>query len=173
MSQVGWRTADERLRFTLNAQDVARIEQRLQRAALAHGPLVLVHVGASAPSRRWPAQRFGAVADALALEHKATIIFTGSTNENVLIETARTAIQSASLSLAGQLSLGELAALIARADLVISNNSGPAHLAAALGTPVVDLYALTNPQHTPWRVPARVLNHDVPCRNCLTDQCTK
>ena len=51
--------------------------------------------------------------------------------------------------------------------MLVANNSGPAHLAAALGTPVVDLYALTNPQHTPWQVPARVLNHDVPCRNCL------
>jgi ADP-heptose:LPS heptosyltransferase len=44
-------------------------------------------------------------------------------------------------------------------------------MAAALGTPVVDLYALTNPQHTPWLVPARVLNHDVPCRNCLKSVC--
>jgi ADP-heptose:LPS heptosyltransferase len=45
------------------------------------------------------------------------------------------------------------------------------HIAAALGTPVVDLYALTNPQHTPWRVPSRVLSHDVPCRNCLKSAC--
>jgi len=45
------------------------------------------------------------------------------------------------------------------------------HIAAALGTPVVDLYALTNPQHTPWRVASRVLIHDVPCRNCLKSVC--
>jgi ADP-heptose:LPS heptosyltransferase len=55
--------------------------------------------------------------------------------------------------------------------VLITNNSGPAHLAAAVATPVVDLYALTNPQHTPWLVPARVLNHDVPCRNCLKSVC--
>ncbi|HEX7636960.1 MAG TPA: glycosyltransferase family 9 protein, partial [Burkholderiaceae bacterium] len=65
----------------------------------------------------------------------------------------------------------ELGALVARARLVLTNNSGPAHLAAALGTPVVDLYALTNPQHTPWQVPARVLSHDVPCRHCLRSRC--
>jgi ADP-heptose:LPS heptosyltransferase len=47
------------------------------------------------------------------------------------------------------------------------------HLAAAVGTPVVDLYALTNPQHTPWQVPAQVLSHDVPCRNCQQSVCTQ
>ena len=42
---------------------------------------------------------------------------------------------------------------------------------AALGTPVVDLYAQTNPQHTPWQVPSRVLFHEVPCRHCLRSEC--
>ena len=74
-------------------------------------------------------------------------------------------------SLAGRLSLGELGALIEAADLLICNNTGPAHIAAAVGTPVVDLYALTNPQHTPWQVESRVLFHDVPCRNCYKSVC--
>src|SRR5438045_7645437 len=77
----------------------------------------------------------------------------------------------ASHSLAGRLNLEELAALLAEAPLLISNNTGPAHVAAAVGTPVVDLYALTNPQHTPWQVPHRVLFHDVPCRNCYRSAC--
>ena len=53
--------------------------------------------------------------------------------------------------------LDKTAALMAHADAVIGNDSGPVHLAAAVGTPVVDLYALTNMQHTPWQVPSRVL----------------
>jgi ADP-heptose:LPS heptosyltransferase len=69
--------------------------------------------------------------------------------------------------------LGTLAGLIDGARVLVANNSGPVHLAAALGTPVVDLYALTNPQHKPWRVPARVLSHDVPCRNCLQSVCAE
>jgi ADP-heptose:LPS heptosyltransferase len=76
-----------------------------------------------------------------------------------------------SLSLAGELDLAELAALIGRAPLLVSNNTGPVHIAASLGTPVVDLYALTNPQHTPWGVPSRVLNHDVPCKYCYKSVC--
>ncbi len=53
----------------------------------------------------------------------------------------------------------------------MSNNTGPVHVAAAVGTPVVDLYALTNPQHTPWQVPNRVLNYDVPCKYCYKSVC--
>ena len=72
---------------------------------------------------------------------------------------------------AGVLALDELAALIALAPVLIANNTGPAHIAAAVGTPVVDLYALTNPQHTPWMVPNRVLSHDVPCKYCYKSVC--
>jgi len=74
-------------------------------------------------------------------------------------------------SLAGELDLGKLGAAIALAPVFVSNNTGPAHIAAALGTPVVDLYALTNPQHTPWQVESRVLFHDVPCRYCYKSVC--
>jgi ADP-heptose:LPS heptosyltransferase len=74
-------------------------------------------------------------------------------------------------SLAGRLSLAELAALISLAPVLISNNTGPVHIAAATGTPVVDLYALTNPQHTPWLVPHRVLFQDVPCKFCYKSIC--
>jgi lipopolysaccharide heptosyltransferase II len=168
VARIGWRSGDERLRFALRDDDVERIERRFAADA---SPLVVVHVGASAPSRRWPAECFGRAAEAIAQASGAHIVFTGSAAEALLVDTARAVMRQRATSLAGQLTLGELGALIARADLVLTNNSGPAHLAAALGTPVVDLYALTNPQHTPWQVPARVLNHDVPCRNCLKSRC--
>src|SRR5690606_30752619 len=75
--------------------------------------------------------------------------------------------------LAGALSLGEFACLLEDATLLLSNNTGPVHIAAAVGTPVVDLYALTNPQHTPWMVPHRVLFHDVPCKYCYRSVCPR
>jgi ADP-heptose:LPS heptosyltransferase len=76
-----------------------------------------------------------------------------------------------SYSLAGALGLEQLAALIERADALLVNNTGPAHIAAAVGTPVIVLYALTNPQHTPWEVPARILSYDVPCKYCYKSVC--
>jgi ADP-heptose:LPS heptosyltransferase len=131
----------------------------------------VVHPGATAASRRYPPERFGIAAQRIAEEAGAAVVFTGGADEAAYIEAARTMMKAPSLSFAGQLSLGELAALIARAAALVANNSGPVHLAAALATPVVDLYALTNPQHTPWLVAARVLNQDVPCRNCLKSIC--
>jgi ADP-heptose:LPS heptosyltransferase len=76
-----------------------------------------------------------------------------------------------SVSLAGRLDLAELAAVLDRAAVLLCGNTGSAHLAAAVGTPVVDLYALTNPQHTPWHVPTSVLFSDVPCRWCYSSVC--
>ena len=75
------------------------------------------------------------------------------------------------IRLAGETTLEELAALLSHASLLISNNTGPVHLAAAVGTPVVDLYALTNMQHAPWQVPHELLFHDVPCKNCYKSVC--
>src|SRR5207249_2512211 len=97
--------------------------------------------------------------------------FTGSAAETELVAEIQAAVGLRTFSLAGRLTLAELAALIERAPLLVSNNSAPVHIAAGVGTPVVDLYALTNPQHTPWRVPHRVLFRDVPCKNCYRSVC--
>jgi lipopolysaccharide heptosyltransferase II len=172
VAAIGWHTPDPRLRFALREADSDSLAAKLRLAGLAPGArFVVVHPGATATSRRYPADRFGLAADAIARVSGCTIVFTGSAAEQPLVARAQAEMRDTSISLAGALNLGELAALVAQAQLLVSNNSGPVHLAAALGTPVVDLYALTNPQHTPWRVPARVLNHDVPCRNCLKSQC--
>jgi lipopolysaccharide heptosyltransferase II len=172
VAHVGFTATDERLRFALRSSDVRSIDERLRSHGVEPGrPLVVVHPGASAASRRYPAQRFGIAAQLIAEAAQATLVFTGCAAEAPVIDEARAQLTVPSLSLAGELSLGELAALIDRAATVVANNSGPVHLAAALATPVVDLYALTNPQHTPWLVPARVLNHDVPCRHCLKSVC--
>jgi lipopolysaccharide heptosyltransferase II len=172
VESVGWTTRDRRLRFTLRAADEERLQAKLRLAGLPPGARwIVVHPGATAASRRYPAQGFGTAAEAIARDSGCSVVFTGTAAEAPLIEQARSAMRRPSISLAGAVSLGELGALIAGAQALVSNNSGPVHLAAAVGTPVVDLYALTNPQHTPWAVPSRVLNHDVPCRNCLKSVC--
>jgi lipopolysaccharide heptosyltransferase II len=133
-------------------------------------PWIVFHPGASAASRRYPEDGFATAADALA-EEGHTIVFTGSAAERGLVGSIRSRMRQPSRSLAGRLSLQGLAALLSLAPLAIANNSGPAHLAAAVGTPLVDLYALTNLQHMPWLTPSRVLFHDVPCKGCLRSVC--
>lgn len=171
VAHVGLCTADERLRFTLRSEDRHAAQALLASAGVApQRPYVLLHPGASAASRRYPPEAYGAAAGLLAREG-ALVVFCAGAGEGELLERARAAMQGPSIALAPPPDLGTLAALVDGAQVLVANNSAPAHLAAALGTPVVDLYALTNPQHTPWLVPAQVLSRDVPCRNCLQSVC--
>jgi lipopolysaccharide heptosyltransferase II len=174
VAAIGARTDDRRMRFEVPSAARERI-----RALLAsirrdeRRPLVVVHPGASAPSRRYPAERFGEVVRSLVETHECAVVVTGTREERELAAAVADAGHSGSdvTNLAGELDLGELGALLARADVLVSNNTGPVHIAAAVGTPVVDLYALTNPQHTPWQVPHRVLYRDVACRYCYKSVC--
>lgn len=172
VAAVGCTTTDDHL--SLRVPDAARRrvlrflgDMRLN----PERPWVLIHPGASAPSRRYPPESFAQVARRLTRDLGWQVVFTGSAEERALVESIRTQMFSPSFSLAGRLSLGEMAAAVSLAPLLIANNTGPVHIAAAVGTPVVDLYALTNPQHTPWRVLSRVLSHDVPCKNCYKSVC--
>jgi lipopolysaccharide heptosyltransferase II len=165
---VGCRTDNQRLSFQVPARATRRVRDLVQHW---EKPLVVVHPGASAASRRYPPEKYAQAIDLLVAHTGCATVFTGDASEEQLVRDVRSALAAASHVLVGELDLAELGALIAEADLLMSNNTGPAHIAAALGTPVVDLYALTNPQHTPWQVASRVLNHDVPCRNCYKSVC--
>jgi lipopolysaccharide heptosyltransferase II len=173
VAAVGCRPADERMTISVPVRAGRRIGEWLEMQGLAEGRRwVAIHPGSTAPSRRYAPGSFAEVARRLVREHGLGVVFTGGASVRDLIEAIRLEMGGApSLSLARALNLGMLAALIARAPLLVSNNTGPVHVAAALGTPVVDLYALTNPQHTRWGVPHRVLNHDVPCKYCDKSRC--
>jgi len=132
---------------------------------------VVVHPGASAPSRRYPIEAFARVVAALVHEHDVRVVLAGGPDDMDAVAELQAAGRPGSVPVAGVLDLAHLAALLAVAPVFIGNNSGPAHLAAAVGTPVVDLYALTNLQHAPWGVPSRVLAHDVPCKGCRKSVC--
>jgi lipopolysaccharide heptosyltransferase II len=172
VESVGARTANDRLSLRPTDEALRHVDAMLDRLRL--GPdrrWAVIHPGASAPSRRYPPEGFAAAARQLVREDGCRVVFTGGPAEVDLVESIRDAMDAPSDSLAGRLDLAELAALIAVAPLLIVNDTGPAHIAAAVGTPVVDLYALTNLQHTPWGVPSRVLYHDVPCKPCYKSVC--
>jgi lipopolysaccharide heptosyltransferase II len=172
VASIGATTNDRRLSF------VVPDEARLTVARLLAGegvdtasPWVVVHPGASAPSRRYSARGYAAVADGLIRGMGWQVVLTGSPSEIDLVAEITSMMAEPAVSVAGRLGLGELGALIDAAPVVVSNNTAPVHIAAAVGTPVVDVYALTNPQHTPWEVENRVLFHDVPCKFCYKSMC--
>lgn len=107
-------------------------------------PLVAVHPGATDPRRRWPAESFGEVAAACAADG-CQVVVVGSAEERDLADAVVAAAGPAQVtSLAGKLSLGALAALLHRCTVLLGNDSGPRHLAQALGTATVGLYWIGN-----------------------------
>ena len=172
VAHIGARAANTRLALRVPPAARRRALEELTCAGIRDSaPRVVVHPGATAPSRRYPPDHFAVAARTLHETHGCQIVFTGSAEEIGLIEDIRAAMRAPSVSLAGRLDVAELSAVIAHSDLLVVNNTGPAHMAAALDVPVVDLYAQTNLQHTPWEVDHRLLYHEVPCRGCLKSVC--
>ncbi len=132
-------------------------------------PYVVVHPGTSVPARAWAPARHRALVALLAAAGW-TVVVSGAPDERAL--TAFVAGEDG-LDLGGVLSLAELADLLAGADAVVVGNTGPAHLAAAVGTPVVSLYAPTLPasRWRPWRVAHELLFVPVPCAGCRARAC--
>ena len=172
VAHIGASTDDQRLSLRLPTAAHTQAHAFLAGARIElQTPWAVIHPGASAPSRRYPAEGYAQVARTLVRRYGWQVIFTGSTGEFELIEHIRLLMGVPSHSAAGRLELPALCALIDAAPVLIANNTGPAHIAAAVGTPVVDLYALTNLQHMPWMVESRVLYHDVPCKHCYKSIC--
>lgn len=117
-------------------------------------PIAVVHPGAAAPGRRWPAARFGAVVDALTRSGHH-VVLTGDTGERTLCDDVVRAAGAAARRhvevLAGRTSITELAAVVGTADLLVANDTGVAHLATAFGTPSVVLFGPTPPSE--WGPP--------------------
>jgi lipopolysaccharide heptosyltransferase II len=171
VAHVGAHGSEQRLSLRIPPAALQRARHMLELLGVrTRRPWIAIHPGASARSRRYPEESFAAAASRLASDGWQ-IVFIGAEQERDRIARMQRAIPYRTCSAAGWTDLPELAALISLAPLMIANNSGPAHVAAAVGTPLVDLYALTNPQHTPWQVPHRVLSHDVPCRHCYKSSC--
>jgi ADP-heptose:LPS heptosyltransferase len=101
--------------------------------------------GSTDPDKRWPVERFAALADKIASQFHLSIVAAGATSEGGFIESLKSLAHVPVANFAGRTSLGELIALLRAARLVVSNDTGPGHIAAALGTPLVLMYSWSNP----------------------------
>ena len=134
---------------------------------------VVVHPGASVPARAWGARRNAALVDALVAGGRRVAV-TGSAEERPLTAEVAGPPRPEVVDLGGRTDLERLAAVIDGADAVVVGNTGPAHLAAAVGTPVVSLFAPTVPSRwwRPWSVPHVLLGQqDIACAGCRARQC--
>src|ERR1700761_65149 len=132
-------------------------EERVNAMLREAKPLVLLHPGAGWGAKRWPAERYGALAAGLASRGYRVVVNRAPGEEALAADVARSS-GGAAEEIATD--MAELIAMTRRCALVIGGDTGPAHLACALGKPVVGIYGPTDPaRNGPWGVPSRVLRH--------------
>jgi ADP-heptose:LPS heptosyltransferase len=163
---VGDDPAERALEFPVLPDDEGADADLRARHGLEPGSYAVLHPGATSPSRRWPPERFAALADALAADGLRVVV-TGVPGEREVTAAVLRHARSAPLDLTAATGLGGFALLLRSAALVVANDTGTAHLAAAVGTPSVTVFLAGDPvrwAHDPARHPvARV---DVGCNPC-------
>ena len=134
-------------------------------------PLVAINPMTTWETKHWRKERFARVADQL-LDRGMAVVFSGGPQDVQDIEEIRAAMTGKAVSLAGRTSLKELAALYERAAVLITTDTGPMHIAAAAGAPVVALFGSTAPWRTgPFGAGHKILRADIACSPCLKRRC--
>ena len=175
-ARLGCKTRDKRTELSLNEEDTANLSGKLPSAFSPASPLViLVPGGAYGPSKRWPAERFARTADRLIEKYNATVILCAAPNkmEAKIAERICTLAERKVHSLVETpLTMGELKTLFAESDLVITNDTGPRHVAIALGKKLITLFGPNNPKwtHTGYKDEVQIVGQ-AKCAPCDKPQC--
>jgi len=153
---------NNKLNLTRKDEEWPVIAKRLKQTGfMPDKPWLILHAGVSEVKRQFPEHLWVETARQL-IGRGFQVLLTGSAGENEMVNSLQSNIGEGSINTAGFFSVAQLITLIYHAPLLLSVNTGTVHLAAAVGTPVVVLYAQTNPQHTPWMVPNAVIEFPVP-----------
>lgn len=164
---LGYPAEDDRLAIEV-PPPTRRVRSLLEQ--VGDRPWCLVHPGATAPSRLYPTEQWAEVIDRLQ-NAGVRVALSGGRHDRARTRDIAQRCAAEPIRADGRLTLPELAALMQAAPVAATCNSAAAHLAAATGTPVVTLYAGTNPQHAPWTGRATVLRRHTECTWCLSSTC--
>ncbi|HSR10291.1 MAG TPA: lipopolysaccharide heptosyltransferase I [Thermodesulfobacteriota bacterium] len=172
-SQLGVRTERPSLRFEVPPESRERAEQLLKENRCASRPIVVVHPMAKWDTKQWPRENFARLTAALSARG-ASVVLTGSPADEAFVREILSVAgePSRAVNLAGKTGLRELAALFALADLVITTDTGPMHMAAAVQAPLIALFGPTAPWRTgPYGESAVVLRKTISCSPCFKRSC--
>lgn len=162
VASVGAFVHDEKLLLKLPPNRVQVITKLENAGVDINKPWLILHAGVSEKKREYPEELWIETGRKIINSLNHQILLTGSKAEKSITDRLKMEMGKAAFSLAGVCSLEEFMLLIQHAPLVISVNTATIHIAAATSTPVIVLYALTNPQHLPWKVAGRVLLFEIP-----------
>jgi ADP-heptose:LPS heptosyltransferase len=159
-------------KVAINREDQAGIDRWLAGHGIANGDLVIaVHPGSGprAPHRRWDKSKFAEITRRLGAELGAKVVLTGTAEERALVREVRSLAGTPGvLDAAGEFSIGQVAALAGRCDLVLSNDTGTMHVAAAMGVPTVGLFGPESPtRYGPFGQRNRSVYKHLPCSPCI------
>lgn len=158
VKHIGAYPGDDRLSLTITQSAVYSTAGKLNTAGVnINKPYIILHPGVSEEKRQYPVDLWIEAGKALAQHYNYPLLITGATSEKELAGNLEKGISCNSINAAGLLNVEEFIVLVKQAELVVTVNTSAVHIAAAMQTPQVVLYALTNPQHTPWQSPAEVL----------------
>jgi predicted lipopolysaccharide heptosyltransferase III len=176
LALLGWTgvpvTDRPRTELGIAPEPAAAVEQRLVAAGLQDQKIALIHPAAAFATKQWATENFARVAEFLIERGFATVAI-AAPHEGALLETLRST--SSAKIVTFDLSLPEVTALAARSQLFVGNDSGIAHIAAAVGTPAVVIFGSSNITHwRPWSsAPAEVVFEEMPCQPCHGYFCEK
>ena len=166
---------DQKLEMFLAASERADATQRFDTAGVTPtGLKVGFFPGAGWKLREWMPERFAAIGDRLVQNFNAEVLIFGGQKESELVHTVAKLMDTRAVPFAGNLQIRELAACIEKCDLFLTNDTGPMHIAAAVGTPTVSLFGPGNHiRFQPLGAMHQTIRHDVPCNPCkqFTDKC--
>ena len=139
---------------------------------------VVLHPGASCPSKRWPAERFAELANRLIEKHNFKIVVVSSKSDLKIANSVIKDIRYPVINLSGKTTISQLASLLKRCKLFISNDSGPVHISSAVGTPVISIFGRNQAGLSPIRWGPigkndKILHKEVGCLECLAHNCKK
>ncbi|MGH7231595.1 MAG: glycosyltransferase family 9 protein [Nitrospiraceae bacterium] len=170
---LGAKASAPEFRLCPSAKDREEVARLLARHGVRAGASwIAVNVSARWPTKRWPAEFFAAAGDQLQQEGVGPLVLVGGSNERRESNAVITRMSTAPIDLTGETTPGLLPALFASATVLLTNDSGPMHIAAAVGTPVVALFGPTSPVRTgPYGAEHRVLRSDIACSPCFSRVC--
>jgi ADP-heptose:LPS heptosyltransferase len=166
----------QQVRLLLSDDDRHVITQRLAEFGIrGDTPFVAMQVGAKRATNRWFPERFAQVIDFLQQEYEVPVVLTGSTSDSAVVENVTNCMTTPVRSLVGRTTLLQTAALLERSLLYVGNDTGPMHLAAAVGTPTVSIFSGRDYPELwfPTGDGHFVLRSDVPCSPCFKETCNR
>ncbi|MDP3790626.1 MAG: lipopolysaccharide heptosyltransferase II [Candidatus Omnitrophota bacterium] len=176
---AGIEPKEKTLHVTADGAAEKKVDDIFAKSGISKDNMVIaVHPGASCLSKKWKVERFAKVADSLAEKYNAKIvIIAGSVDKKLGDRTAELMI-SGNVNLSGKTTVSDVVSVLKRSNLFISNDSGPVHIACAVGTPTISIFGRNDRGLSPqrWRPIGKkdiALHKDVGCKLCLAHNCKR